>query len=306
MNSPAPARVVITTESGATGAHERALQLGARLVLPCFSPESAPVDALRLVVAEGRLELRGPVGSKDRPVLVDLVADSARSRGVAAGAGKELIARAVGLKGGPLFVVDATAGFMRDALVLAQLGCRVHAIERSPIVAALVEDGIARARASRRHKILDALDRLTLTCADAREILAGMSPGGRQGQVQHGHGAHSHARGVAVPRESECAPSPTHDHDLPGVICLDPMYPPSRKSALNRKELRMLRAVVGDDPDAPELFALACHVAQRRVVVKRPRHAPPLAPNPDIQYKGASVRYDVYLARPSPEGGVSE
>ena len=42
-------------------------------------------------------------------------------------------------------VVDATAGLGRDAFVLASLGCRVTLIERSPVVAALLQDGLARA-----------------------------------------------------------------------------------------------------------------------------------------------------------------
>ena len=42
-------------------------------------------------------------------------------------------------------VVDATAGLGRDAFVLASLGCKVTLIERSPVVAALLQDGLTRA-----------------------------------------------------------------------------------------------------------------------------------------------------------------
>ena len=63
------------------------------------------------------------------------------------GGGKgQSIAKAVGLKAGvQLHVIDATAGLGRDAFVLASLGCNVDMVERSPIAAALLEDGLERA-----------------------------------------------------------------------------------------------------------------------------------------------------------------
>ena len=58
---------------------------------------------------------------------------------------QEAIARAVGMKGSYRpYVVDATAGLGRDAFVLASLGCKVTLIERHPIVAALLHDGLQR------------------------------------------------------------------------------------------------------------------------------------------------------------------
>jgi 16S rRNA (guanine1516-N2)-methyltransferase len=44
-------------------------------------------------------------------------------------------------------VLDATAGLGKDAFVLASLGCQMTLIERQPLIAALLEDGLARARA---------------------------------------------------------------------------------------------------------------------------------------------------------------
>jgi 16S rRNA (guanine1516-N2)-methyltransferase len=83
----------------------------------------------------------------------------------------------------------------------------------------------------------------------------------------------------------------------PDVVYLDPMFPPSKTTALKRKAVRILRAVVGDDADAPELFEVAARTARRRVVVKRPLHAPPLAGPPTITYPGKLLRYDVYVVR---------
>jgi len=80
------------------------------------------------------------------------------------------------------------------------------------------------------------------------------------------------------------------------VIYLDPMFPDSRKSALVKKEMRILREVVGEDVDATELLQLALLCAKRRVVVKRARLASIIeGPKPDLQFKGKSSRYDVYL-----------
>lgn len=58
-----------------------------------------------------------------------------------------MIAKAVGVQPGirPR-VLDATAGLGRDGFVLASLGCEVTLVERQPLIAALLEDGLERAR----------------------------------------------------------------------------------------------------------------------------------------------------------------
>lgn len=83
---------------------------------------------------------------------------------------------------------------------------------------------------------------------------------------------------------------------VPEAVLLDPMYPDDgdRKSAPT-KDLVDLREIVGDDADAPELLAIAREVASLRVVVKRPKKAKPIAPNPSHSWEGASTRYDLYL-----------
>ena len=58
-----------------------------------------------------------------------------------------MIAKAVGIAQGVRpQVLDATAGLGKDAFVLASLGCQMTLIERQPLIAALLEDGLARAR----------------------------------------------------------------------------------------------------------------------------------------------------------------
>lgn len=80
------------------------------------------------------------------------------------------------------------------------------------------------------------------------------------------------------------------------VIHLDPMFPAGRKTA-ERKPLRVLRLLVGDDADAAELLQIALRHAKHRVIVKRPAKAARLLdqPQPVHSHKGNAVRYDVYV-----------
>ena len=82
--------------------------------------------------------------------------------------------------------------------------------------------------------------------------------------------------------------------ERPDVVYLDPMYPLGRKTA-ERKAMKVLRRVVGDDEDAGELFDAAMGAATRRVVVKRPARAAPLGDKPVHSHEGKGVRYDVYV-----------
>jgi 16S rRNA (guanine1516-N2)-methyltransferase len=80
------------------------------------------------------------------------------------------------------------------------------------------------------------------------------------------------------------------------TIYLDPMYPHRKKSALNKMRLRLLRSVVGDDEDSSELLTTARNLALQRVVVKRPANAPFIGQKkPSYAAAGKNIRYDVYL-----------
>ena len=81
----------------------------------------------------------------------------------------------------------------------------------------------------------------------------------------------------------------------PDAVFVDPMYPHTARTALQQRELRLLRAAAGDDDDAAVLFAAACRAARKRVVVKRPKKAPPLSPRPTQSWTGASTRLDLYV-----------
>ena len=89
------------------------------------------------------------------------------------GGRKEPIVKAVGLKGDvlkgatPWHVVDATPGLGRDAFVLVSVGCKVTMIERSPIVAALLEDGIRRLQ----QRFPELAERLALQHGNSADVM---------------------------------------------------------------------------------------------------------------------------------------
>lgn len=173
---------------------------------------------------------------------------------------KQLLAKAIGLKPNlkPV-VLDTTAGFGCDSVVLAQLGCSVTLLERSSIIFLLLEDALKRALNHPKFKPLA----IKLIKTDAFIFLKQISAGNQ---------------------------SPSE------IIYLDPMYPHSTKSALVKKEMRFLRQLVGDDNDAPNLLKLAIKCAKQRVVVKRPRLSPYLAEiKPHHSILGKQHRLDVYL-----------
>lgn len=162
-------------------------------------------------------------------------------------------------------VADATAGLLGDAWLLALAGFEVTAFERSPTVARLVRDGLRRAAADPRVDRA-ALARLRFEEADAAAALDAAGPGSFD------------------------------------AVLVDPMFPPKRReSALARKDVRLLRAAVGDDPDAAALLAAARRAARVRVAVKRADDSPPIegAPEPDVRFEGRTSRVDVYLSRTS-------
>ena len=257
----------------------QAAQLAAQLGLPLVHAGDAAYDLLLTVTAE-RLELRFPQCGGPGPLYVDFVGGPL---GYARRVNRcGLLFQAVGFRSGRPSVLDATAGLGRDAFRLAYHGCHVTAIERSPILFALLQDGLERA--AYVPEIHDRLgDRLRLLHGDARSFLQ---------QVNCVTGVVAQASSLGDRPSLGGVSSP---EDAPDVVYLDPMFPPKKKSALVKVEMRILRRLVGDDPDAGELFELARAVARRRVVVKRHRHAEPLSPHPTHSHSDKSTRYDVYV-----------
>lgn len=200
------------------------------------------------------------------PVRVDFASDALRWRTAQGGGGGEAVVKACGVKPpGPgaarWRVFDATAGWGRDSWLLAHVGADVQSCERSPVVQALLRDGLSRA----------------LAVPEARETASRIQLHEVQAQV--------------VLQQLRELPS----DERPETVYLDPMFPHRDKSALVKLDMRLFRHVVGHDDDADELLLLARQVATRRIVVKRPRHAPDLAGvAPHQRMEGQSNRFDLY------------
>ncbi|MDR0578614.1 MAG: class I SAM-dependent methyltransferase [Candidatus Accumulibacter sp.] len=209
-------------------------------------------DGLRLACADP-----GAPG----PVRVDFARGAAAHRRRFGGGAGQAIAKAIGVQPGVRpSVLDATAGLGRDAFALAGLGCELTLIERHPLIAALLEDGLRRARDDAETAPIAA--RMSLREGDAIALMRGWSG------------------------------------EAPQVVYLDPMFPHRGKSALVKKEMRAFRPLVGDDGDAPALLEAALALASHRVVVKRPRKAPALGGlAPGYALEGKSSRFDVYPMR---------
>ena len=86
------------------------------------------------------------------------------------------------------------------------------------------------------------------------------------------------------------------------VIYLDPMFPSRTKQASVGREAQILQAfATPDHPHNDQLLTWALDTATRRVVVKRPIKASPLAgPLPTSAVKGKAVRFDIYGKRKLP------
>jgi 16S rRNA (guanine1516-N2)-methyltransferase len=211
-----------------------------------------------LCIDQTGLSLRQTGRKASGPVQVDFLAGKSKHRMNYGGGKSQLLAKAVGVnKRAGLKVLDATAGLGQDSFVLATLGCDVTLLERSPIVAALLDDGIQRGLQG-SNEVVSVLTRMNLICIDAIDYL----------------------QQLIVPSE---------------VIYLDPMYPHTDKTAKVKKEMASFREIVGEDLDAEKLLASALEKAIYRVVVKRPRLGREInGVKPTLKLMGKSSRFDIY------------
>ncbi|HFC29417.1 MAG TPA: hypothetical protein ENJ44_00050 [Oceanospirillales bacterium] len=80
------------------------------------------------------------------------------------------------------------------------------------------------------------------------------------------------------------------------VIYIDPMYPASKKSAKNNKQMTFLQNFVGHQAQmAEDLFAQAKLAKAKKIVIKRPVKAEYVSGiKPSSQVIGKAARFDVY------------
>ena len=82
--------------------------------------------------------------------------------------------------------------------------------------------------------------------------------------------------------------------DGPEVIYLDPMYPPKPGSAATKKPLQLLHKLIANNSNVTVMLNKARHIATKRVVVKRPHYAEPVAPGKSGDIRSKLVRFDIY------------
>ena len=168
------------------------------------------------------------------------------------------LAKAIGMKFNKnRTIVDATAGLGYDAFILASLGANVILIERSKIMFNLLQEALTEAK-NFGGEISNIIKRMDLIYGDSKDILPKLNP---------------------------------------EVILIDTMYKERKKSALVKNSMRLVREVVGSDPDYLELIDVALNQASNRVVIKLPRYS-----DENNNYKpyshqilGKSIRYDVHM-----------
>jgi 16S rRNA (guanine1516-N2)-methyltransferase len=242
-----------------SSAFPKAATWSEQLQLPLL--ETPPPTGFYLLYDQQGLALANADDSRVLPVRVDFLGGATAHRRMYGGGRGQALAKACGLKPGITpRILDATAGLAGDAFVLASLGCDVLALERHPWIAALVEDALQRSAAD--PEVADITARLTLRQGDATCDLARLV---------------------------------SQEDFAPQVVYLDPMFPHTEKAAQVKKEMQFFRELVGKDTDADSLLDQALSVASHRVVVKRPRKAPPLAGRePGLTLAGKANRFDIY------------
>ncbi len=244
----------------AGGCSQCARRLGEELVASglATTDDSLP-GRLELTCGPEGLTLTVPGAGDGLNLHLDFVRGPQGYRLAHAGQTREELARALGRLPAGSTVIDASAGLGRDSLLLAARGFRVIALERHPVLAALLNEALARADEHPRLQPL--LARLDFLHADA------------------------------------CTWLNENDTRADAAI-FDPMFPPRGKDAAVKKEMQVLHRLLGPHPDqdAPATLEALRSRVQRCVVVKRPLHAPYLgAQPPSREIRGRSTRFDVYL-----------
>lgn len=185
-----------------------------------------------LFVAEDKLALKIPGFSPISAELSSAFWSKRKSEGK-----KQGLIRACKPSAG-LKIIDATAGWGRDAAILASFGAEVLMIERHSVMASLLSDALSRRSDSDRQKM-----HLYLYAGDAYSYFNALE-----------------------------------EKNYPDIIYIDPMHPERSKSALVKKEMQVLQQIIGADDDARNLIQLAITRSKQRVVVKWPQKSNPLLP----------------------------
>ncbi len=241
-------------------------QLQALLNLPSCSPDTQ--TPLTLGWQKDRLSL---FTDPKTAINIDFTAGKLRHRLKFGGGKGQPLAKAIGFHKYQNFsIIDATAGLAGDSFVFASLLAQgqhqgsVTLIERHPVIAALIEDALIRAKTfiqnapANNQMLAEIIQRMQLHCDHAAERIPTLPPA--------------------------------------EVIYLDPMFPEKKKKAAVKKGMQALQQLVGPDQDSEQLLTTALQAATKRVVVKRPKAAPPLIGHPPTTaIHSPNTRYDLYI-----------
>lgn len=235
-----------------TSAQALAADLGLSLVA---SIENVEDGAIVLSIGADGLALIKNTKQRTLPTRVDFLKPQLLRR---LSQGDALFRKAIGAKSyQQVEIVDATAGFGVDSIVMAAMGYHVSMMERNPIVHALLADGLARAKLSDKAEMLECIARLSLRYGDFTQM--------------------------------DCTENSVD------VVYLDPMFPERKKSALVKKDMQLFHELVGADDDQESYLQRALTMAKHRVIVKRPRLADRISSDePSFVLSGKVFRFDIY------------
>lgn len=229
--------------------------------------------------------------TKSKPFYVDFLPPSNTRLGkrFQGQSGSDLLVKAVSASNKAVY--DLTAGLGQDSLLMAQGGAlRVTMVERDPIVAALLQDGLRRLNLV-ANEGSDA-DPQTRRARELSEKLPVVETGD------------------AIQVANSILEDPSLER--PDVCYLDPMFPSRRKSAAVKKNMQILHGLLGTQSndisqnectrhEEQDLLDVALSLARERVVVKRPIGADRLGASsnqgikPSYEIKGSVNRWDVYV-----------
>jgi len=215
--------------------------------------------------------------SRQKPFFVDFSNMQTNLRNRIKERGPDLLIKAVapGKIPGGAIIYDLTAGFGQDSFLLALAGAsQVCMVERDPIVATLLQDGLRRLAIyeNTTNGSIRFSERISCEVGDGTNVAKSLSP-----------------------------------DSFPHVTYLDPMFPPRAKSAAVKKNMQLLHDILGsqqlhDKEEAGsqevQLLQEALRISRTRVVVKRPIHAPPIGAEkykPSYDIRGSINRWDVYV-----------
>ncbi|MEC7911928.1 MAG: class I SAM-dependent methyltransferase [Pseudomonadota bacterium] len=82
------------------------------------------------------------------------------------------------------------------------------------------------------------------------------------------------------------------------VIYFDPMFPPSKKTALRSAQIEYLAKILEHESiknNPKEEFQLLQSMSVNKLIVKRPINASPFGEGINYQVKGKTIRFDIYI-----------